>query len=534
MSSVGPIADYATVACCMCSASIQPNPTNMCVQCIRTTVDITEGIATKPTMYQCRGCLRWLKPGWVKADYESRELMAICLRKVQGLGKVKLVDASWIWTEIHSRRLKLKLTVQKEVINGAILQQSFAVEFSVKNQQCVDCQALYTNSTWKAVVQVRQRVEHKRTFFHLEQLLLKHNAHQYAINVQGHKDGIDFFYGEQNNAARMISFLENVTPCRTKSSKKLVGADNHSNTYNFHYSYLVTIVPMCKDDLVLLPKKLAETMGQFPRVCLVQRVNSNVILVDPFSAQTAEANIEHCGRHAIRVLLDGKRLTKFTVLGIEPALPVRKATMPHRRRMRKARMAEVTLARERDLGKNDETVVAMTHLGHLLKTGDSVLGYHLTNENLDEEVGDFVSSPFRDVILVRKTYSHDKGRFWKLDEFEKDAEVELNRRERENVERDYERYMQQVEADRELRKQISVLPVAEGSIGEGESEDESDEERIKREEVFSDEQTEEDESEIVTSMRKNFNILRFDDDSEDEDEQKESKGDGLEGVGGDV
>jgi len=37
------------------------------------------------------------------------------LKKLKGLNKVKLVDASWVWTEPHSRRLKVKLTVQKEV-----------------------------------------------------------------------------------------------------------------------------------------------------------------------------------------------------------------------------------------------------------------------------------------------------------------------------------------------------------------------------------------------------------------------------------
>jgi nonsense-mediated mRNA decay protein 3 len=176
--------ELATVACCMCSTAIKPNPTNMCVQCIRTQVDITEGIALRPTMFQCRGCMRWLKPNWVEADLESRELMAICLRKVSGLNKVKLVDASWVWTEAHSRRLKLKLTVQKEVQNGAILQQALIVEFTVRNQQCTECQASYTNNTWKAVVQIRQRVDHKRTFFYLEQLILKHNAHIHSINVQ--------------------------------------------------------------------------------------------------------------------------------------------------------------------------------------------------------------------------------------------------------------------------------------------------------------------------------------------------------------
>lgn len=32
--------------------------------------------------------------------------------------------------------------------------------------------------------QVRQRVDHKRTFLHLEQLILKHHAHQHALQIQ--------------------------------------------------------------------------------------------------------------------------------------------------------------------------------------------------------------------------------------------------------------------------------------------------------------------------------------------------------------
>jgi len=34
---------------------------------------------------------------------------------MKGLKKVKLLDAKFIWTEPHSRRIKLKLTIQQEV-----------------------------------------------------------------------------------------------------------------------------------------------------------------------------------------------------------------------------------------------------------------------------------------------------------------------------------------------------------------------------------------------------------------------------------
>jgi nonsense-mediated mRNA decay protein 3 len=71
------------------------------------------------------------------------------------LVQVKLVDAGFIWTEPHSRRLKVKVTVQAEVFNGAILQQSFVVEYVIETHMCPDCEKQNSNpNTWVAAVQV--------------------------------------------------------------------------------------------------------------------------------------------------------------------------------------------------------------------------------------------------------------------------------------------------------------------------------------------------------------------------------------------
>ena len=69
--------------------------------------------------------------------------------------QVKLVDACFVWTEPHSRRIKVKLTVQAEVMNGAILQQTFVVEYVVEPHMCMDCTRANTNtSVWTACAQV--------------------------------------------------------------------------------------------------------------------------------------------------------------------------------------------------------------------------------------------------------------------------------------------------------------------------------------------------------------------------------------------
>jgi nonsense-mediated mRNA decay protein 3 len=52
---------------------------------------------------------RYLQPPseWVSCALESRELLSLCLKKLKGLNRVKLVDAGFVWTEPHSKRIKV-------------------------------------------------------------------------------------------------------------------------------------------------------------------------------------------------------------------------------------------------------------------------------------------------------------------------------------------------------------------------------------------------------------------------------------------
>ena len=68
------------------------------------------------------------------------------------------------------------------------------VEYVVHSQMCESCHRREAKDTWKAVVQVRQKVTHKKTFFYLEQLIIKHQAQQYAVNIKSQPDGLDFFF----------------------------------------------------------------------------------------------------------------------------------------------------------------------------------------------------------------------------------------------------------------------------------------------------------------------------------------------------
>jgi len=95
--------------CCQCGVTMEPNPANMCVSCLRTHVDITQDIPKQGTLQFCRNCERYLQPPfeWISCSLESKELLGLCLRKLKALNKVKLVDAGFIWTEPHSKRIKV-------------------------------------------------------------------------------------------------------------------------------------------------------------------------------------------------------------------------------------------------------------------------------------------------------------------------------------------------------------------------------------------------------------------------------------------
>ncbi|RAL61195.1 hypothetical protein DID88_010274 [Monilinia fructigena] len=227
----------ATILCCNCGAPIDGTTSAgaLCYDCVKLTVDVSQGIQREATVHFCRDCERWLLPPqtWIQASLESRELLALCLKKLRGLHKVRIIDASFIWTEPHSRRIKVKLTIQDSVSEGVVLQQTFEVEYVVAYQQCPDCAKSYTANTWRACVQVRQKVPHKRTFLYLEQLILKHGAHKDTINIKEVKDGLDFFFAAQNSAEKFVDFLSSVAPV---TAKEISGT--HFHGYSHVYQIL--------------------------------------------------------------------------------------------------------------------------------------------------------------------------------------------------------------------------------------------------------------------------------------------------------
>ncbi|KAH9074224.1 NMD3-domain-containing protein [Lactarius deliciosus] len=470
------------VLCADCGDPIVPNSANLCINCLRNTVDITEGIPKQASVSYCRNCERFLSPPaqWMIARPESQELLAICLKKLKGLNRVRLTDAHFIWTEPHSKRLRVSLTIQKEVLTSTILEQVFEIEYLVQHGQCPDCTKLAAKNTWKALVQVRQKVPHKRTFLYLEQLILKHGAQKDTISLKEVKDGLDFFYSQRSHAIKMVEFLSSVVPIRSKTSERLLSADTHSNTANFKFTYSIEIVPICKDDLVCIPPKLARQLGNIDPLTICTRVGNSLHFLHPSTLRSCELISSTYWRAPFDSLASISDLVEFTVLDIEPSGRTHGKWVMADAQVALSGAFRSTKAYEDDRMMDYETASSTsqifhtrTHLGGILQPGDAVMGYHLSNSNFNSD--DFASltqDRVPDVVLVRKAYPNrrkkTKSRSWRLRSIAKEEGEEgetgggrgavgrMGGRDQKKVQEDYELFLRDLEEDPEMRAAVNL------------------------------------------------------------------------------
>uniref|UniRef100_A0A0K0FHI4 60S ribosomal export protein NMD3 n=1 Tax=Strongyloides venezuelensis TaxID=75913 RepID=A0A0K0FHI4_STRVS len=452
------VPNQGLIACCECGTAIQPNPVNKCVACLRANVDITEGIPKTGQLYSCKFCERYFVPPttWIHAKLESKELLSICLKKLKpSMSKVRLTDACFIWTEPHSRRVKVKLTVQKEVISSAVLQQSCIVEFTQYNQMCDECRRVEAKDYWRACVQVRQKVQFKKTLFYLEQLILKYKAHVSVNNIRPVPTGIDFYYAKQSDARKLLDFLTAQLPIKYHYSKQLISHDTKCNTYDYKHTYCVEVAPITKDALCILPKQVAVSYGNMNQLVLCQRVNNMIQLIDPSTLQWYEVNAEKYWKDPFEILCQPKQLSEFYVLEVEE---VRGIVLPtcHGHISQKHVLADVWLVRSNQVGQSGaQQFSARTHIGHLLNPGDLVLGYDLANSNLNNEIFDKMKEErIPDVIICKKWYDKElrqKKRKWKLKRLLPDEMLSTT-----SAGNEFEGFMQDLEEDETLREKINI------------------------------------------------------------------------------
>lgn len=446
-----------TILCSLCGCSFPPatTGTNVCLKCVTTTTDITAGITKQAVLNYCRTCFRYLRPPWVRCELESKDLLALCLRRVRGLNKVKLVDASFIWTEPHSRRIKVKLTVQKEVMNNITVQQTFPIEYVVFYQQCEDCKKEYTPHTWGSLVQVRQKVDHKKTFFYLEQLILKYNAHDKVLKIKEMHEGVDFFYKDKPHAQRLVDFLQTMFSTRIKHSKQLISQDFTSNTCNYKYVFSVDLPKVCKDDLVVLTPKICSALGGCSSILICTKVATMISFIDPVSMRVIEMAAPQYFQYENEFsYIPAKGFTtEFMVIGIEPIEAPKNGTVSNnKQKIARAKIGRTTDWREFEVN---------TYLGDQLKEGCIAIGYDLTSLNLSGLMDDnSILKRLPDVVLIKRKFENAKNlkkRIWRLKELEKEAaDTKAMNKDETKKAKDYEDFLNDLETDPEMRSHVNM------------------------------------------------------------------------------
>jgi len=466
------------ILCCVCGEPIEPNTTNMCVSCAKSHFDITSDIPRHGSINHCKGCDRWLADpknanSYVEAGRESKELLAILLKQIKHtLGKeTKLVDADFIWTEPHSKRLKVKITIQKEVQHGAWLEQSLVIEFIEAGGFCLECHRQEAKDFWKCVVQVRQKRSHKKTFLYLEQLILKHEVHKNCVRITGSGNGLDFFFAEKQSKRKFLEFLQAVMPIKYSESQKLISHDVHTQTYNYKYTTLVELPHVSKDDVICLPKALSTKNGNIGPLVICQRVTQTVHLIDPQTLDHIEIQKDAYWRNPCFPVADKIPLKEYMVMGVEPINPPKTAGI----KSKKHELADLWLVATDCLGSADESnwLHAKTHLGKLFNCGDLCLGFDVQNSNVSEvsydalrhKVGD---ENLPDVIVVKKSYGsnlkRNKQRVWKVKKLEIETAEDEENNNKKSKRRDHDEeeneedleFLNELEEDEDLRKKINL------------------------------------------------------------------------------
>lgn len=125
-------------------------------------------------------------------------------------------------------------------------------------------------------------------------------------------------------------------------------------------------------------------------------------------------------RYPFTSICNPKQLVEYVVIDIEPIMDKERKLFPGQGTVSmKHVLADAWIVKASELGINDNTIHTRTHLGHLLKPGDSVLGYNIEDSNInDANFEKLDKQKVPDVVLVKKYYgdkaARRRQRMWKL------------------------------------------------------------------------------------------------------------------------
>ena len=301
---------YSKIVCCLCSAVIDANPRGTCEACLKKSLNIKTCIPTEFELQYCKGCQRFLRPPYVKIERDSADMMKLCLSRIKSYDKkVKIIDSNFIYTEPHSKVIKIKLSIQKEVEKN-ILSQNLIIEFKEKWNLCRDCQKLQTPHTWSSCVQIRQRVPHKKTMLYLEQIILKNKMQKSSLYFEEANDGFDFFFSTRRAGEIFSNWIATVVPSKITYHKKYVSLSTST------FTYLVDVANVAKYDLFILDKDSYKKLGGIGPLLICTRLSSRTIFIDPRTFNHLYLDGNTFFKYKFNPFCNSNQLTEFLVLDV--------------------------------------------------------------------------------------------------------------------------------------------------------------------------------------------------------------------------
>ena len=414
-------------------------------------------------------------------------MMNLYLSKIKGLNKIKIIDSSFIWTEPHSKLIKIKITIQKE-IDKVLASTSFIVEFKEEWIQCEDCAKTFTPHIWKSSVQIRQKVDHKRTFLYLEQLILKHKTYTKAISIKEQSEGVDFYFSNKSQGNSFSSFIQSCLPCKTKQSRQLISVDEKSNVAEYKDTTLIEIAPVCQDDLIILNEEQYKKLGGIGPILLCFKQANTLHFIDPISFEMKELDSNTYWRYELKSYVNRSCMSEFLILSCEEEINYKKLSNEnskmdidninksnnkgknnensiyeniHQNKINEKKFKIVNVKCIKNLSKNDDEIVEIrTFLGRKMHPGDIYLGYDLREINLSEDLELNLkkkTEKIPDVILVKKKYKNYR-RIFKLKHLnmEVDERNKKDKNRKNQRKKDEEDFMEEIGENKELREEIDL------------------------------------------------------------------------------
>lgn len=341
---------YASILCPACGTptTARSDGTVLCRACVAASGDdwrlpLQRHIERYPKILsfcRCPLCERVLtsevskQERWEGLDWESEQLLAFLLRRVKsallgkravsaieglsralGDGKLSLDDARFVWTEPHSRRVKLEVVVGHAGEGGAS-KHKCELEFYEERRRCKTC--LGESSTrgrkmgsgggdFNSKVQVRVKgAGGKRTLRSLEDALKQLGGA--ATAARRHAAGFDVEFASRQHAAKFLSDLRRSgrAPLRVEQpTKKLVTHDEHTNAADWQRTTLVWVPPIDKHDIVVSGSST---------FALVVGVRNTIRVVDLVTRNERDVTAEQYFKDPSEAVMSTTDLVDFEVL----------------------------------------------------------------------------------------------------------------------------------------------------------------------------------------------------------------------------